>query len=178
MSTVSENGDRTKDGGMQIGGTTTSKISPKLASVSADHANSSYFCALKWEEIQPLALLPNFETVTENVTAANDAAQTRAVKEKRWRPSGKKVYKPHLATKVKWALEDSMQRSIAAQRRMRKVLEWLEETRRFDWIDVHGLAHLGKLEHELLGLALDVTEMDRILTAAIAESQPEAKKHL
>ena len=63
-----------------------------------------------------------------------------------------------------------MERSIAAQRRMRKVLEWLEETYKFD-IDERGLAHLGKLEHELFGLAVEVSEMERILANAIAESQ-------
>ena len=115
-------------------------------------------------------------SIADKVVDESAALDYTAGEMKRRRPSGKQVYKPHLATKVKWALEDSMQRSIAAQRRMRKVLDWLEETRSFDWVDVHGLAHLGKLEHELLGLALDVTEMDRILTAAIAESKPEAKK--
>jgi hypothetical protein len=120
-------------------------------------------------------------SIADKVVDESAALVYTAGEMKRRRPSGKKVYKPHLATKVKWALEDSMQRSVAAQRRMRKVLEWLEETRNFDWVDVHGLAHLGKLEHELLGLALDVTEMDRILTAAIAESKSEkieANKHL
>jgi hypothetical protein len=114
-------------------------------------------------------------TVLENVTDEINAAEKTKQEMKRRRPSGKHVYKPQLATKVKWALEDSMQRAMAAQRRMRNCLEWLEETHQFD-IDDRARAHLGRLELQLLGLALEVTEMERILASAIAESKPESKK--
>jgi hypothetical protein len=132
-------------------------------------------------------------TVLENVTAANDAAaatesdaeidavieaadgavEVVQVKGKRWKPSGKKVYKPRMATKVRWALEDSMERSIAAQKEMRKVLEWLEETHGYD-IDERGRAHLGKLQLHLFALALEVSELERILANAIHESKTAA----
>jgi len=126
-------------------------------------------------------------TVLEKVDAANDAAagtesdasivaadgtvELIEVKAKRWKPSGKKVYKPRMATKVRWALEDSMERSIAAQKQMRKVLEWLEETHGYD-IDERGRAHLGRLQLHLFALAVEVSEMERILANAIVESKP------
>src|SRR4030095_7591807 len=75
-------------------------------------------------------------------------------------------------TKIKWALEDSMELSIAAQRRMRRILAWMEETRAYTDMDVRVTAHLGQLEHELFGLALDVTELERVVTAACQESKP------
>jgi hypothetical protein len=112
-------------------------------------------------------------TVFEKVADENAALSFTPAEMKRRRPSGKKVYKPHLATKIKWALEDSMERSIAAQRRMRRVLAWLEETRAFEGMDERVLAHLGRLDHELFGLALDVSELERIVTQAVAESRPK-----
>jgi hypothetical protein len=112
-------------------------------------------------------------TVLEKVDAANDAAEARAVKEKRWRPSGKKVYKPHMATKVRWGVEDSMKRLLAAEEKMERVLAWLNETTETYAanIDDHGRAHLGKLERELFGLALDVSKAKEYMAAILAESK-------
>src|SRR4030095_14457535 len=93
------------------------------------------------------------------------------VKKKRVRP-----YKARVSTKVKWALGDAMDKTIEAQRRMRNVLAWLEEMRAFTDLDVRVVAQLGRLDHELFGLALDVSEMERILAGAVAESKPEKPK--
>jgi hypothetical protein len=103
-------------------------------------------------------------------TSKEGLAYSEVEKEKR-NPDGKKKYRPHLATKVKWALEDSMQRLEAAEKRMENILSWLEETHKFD-IDERGQAHLGKLELELFALALDVSKAKEIVTGAIAESKP------
>ena len=111
-------------------------------------------------------------TVAEKVTNKNAALEYGVVEMNRRRPGGKKVYKPHLATKVKWALEDSMERSIAAQRRMRSVLERLDEIHKLADLDMRVQAHLGKLDHELFGLAIEVADLERVVTAALAESKP------
>ena len=114
-------------------------------------------------------------TVLEKVSDEINAARMSEQEMKRRRPSGKHLYKPRLATKVKWALGDAMERSIAAQKQMRKCLDWLEETHRYD-IDDRAKAHLGKLELELFGLAVEVSEMERILATTMTESKPAATK--
>jgi hypothetical protein len=89
-------------------------------------------------------------------------------KRKRVRP-----YKARVATKVKWALGDTLERTIRAQRRMRNVFDWIEETRELQGMDTRVLARLGTLDHELLALEIEIAEMIRIVTVAIAESKPE-----
>jgi hypothetical protein len=102
---------------------------------------------------------------------AGTAARAVEVKKPR-----KRVYKARVATKVKWALGDAMEGSRDAQRRMKKVLDWVEEARLVAeaTADARMLALLGKLDHEIAGLALGVAEMDQILARAIAECKPQA----
>src|SRR5215204_1301061 len=111
-----------------------------------------------------------------NAAAAPTPSPMTEQEMKRRKPSGKHAYKPHLATKVKWCLEDSMDRAVAAQGRMRHILEWLEEARRFPGASKEFLALIGKLDHEFFGLALEVSELERIVARGIAESKPEADK--
>jgi hypothetical protein len=114
-------------------------------------------------------------TVMERVT---DEVNAQALEKemKRRRPSGKHPYKPQVATKVKWALEDCMERSKAAERHMEKVWEWLEETRQFEGMDVRVLAHFGALEHELFGLALEVSKLKEVAMTTVAEAKPDKAK--
>lgn len=102
----------------------------------------------------------------ENVAPVLMPPTVKAPK-KRVRP-----YKARLATKVRWALEDAMERTVGAQRRMRRVLERLEALHAMPQADRELMAHVGKLEHELLGLALEVAELERIVNQAVAESRP------
>jgi len=111
-----------------------------------------------------------------NVTDELNAPQAKQ-ETKRRRPSGKHPYKPQLATTVKWALEDCMERSKAAERHMQKIHEWLEETRQYEGMDVRVLAHFARLEHELLGLALEVSKMKEVAATTLADSKPQPKKY-
>ena len=76
-----------------------------------------------------------------------------------------------MASKVKWALTDSLQRTEDARVRMRLILEWVDELRQINSLDMRVLAHLGKLDHQVAILALDVADLERILERAIAESK-------
>lgn len=108
---------------------------------------------------------------TEIIANQNAAAPSTEREIEKRRPGGKKIYKPHMATKVRWALEDSMCRAMKAQARMRAILDWLEEQRRYDAGDTVRLARLGRLDHEIAYLALEVSEMERILKGTMAESK-------
>jgi len=112
-------------------------------------------------------------TVLEKVTHENAALEYGAAETKRRRPGGKKVYKPHMATKVRWGVEDSMKRLLAAEEKMERVLAWLNETTETYAADIddRGRAHLGKLERELFGLALDVSKAKEYMAAILAESK-------
>lgn len=66
-----------------------------------------------------------------------------------------------------------MDRTVSLQEQMREILLWLEEQRRFDAGDVTRRARLGDLGHLIAHLALDVSELERVLSKAIAESKPE-----
>jgi hypothetical protein len=108
----------------------------------------------------------------EIMTDESTALSYTTAEMKRRRPSGKKVYKPHMATKVKWALEDCMNKAVSAQQTMRAMLVWMEE----EWgavgtDDPPRLRHLAQLEHLLTTLALDVVEIERITARAVAESK-------
>lgn len=116
-------------------------------------------------------------SVLENLACKNDALNYSPSEMKRRKP-GKKTYKPHLATKVRWALEDLMERTIAAQRRMRRAMERLEEIRAIPHIDREVLVAVGRLEHEMFGLALDVSEMERIMAQTMAECRPKDGRSL
>jgi hypothetical protein len=116
-----------------------------------------------------------------SMIGANLSDESKAEKEVRKRkPSGKHPYKPQLATRVKWWLEDAMKESKAAQEHMQRIHAWLAEMRAVADAnqDVELLAFLGKLDHEIGGLAIHVGKMDRVLIEAITESKPpvEAKK--
>lgn len=86
-------------------------------------------------------------------------------------------YKARVATKVKWALGDAMDRSIDAQRKMQKILVGLEEARALAeaTADAQLLAAMGRLYHDFADLALGVAELERGLSQAIAECKPEVK---
>lgn len=114
-------------------------------------------------------------TETEIITDKTDALDYSAAEMKRRKPSGKKVYKPHLATKLKWVLEDSMLGTQEAQKRMLEILALLDEARLMKGDDARWLVHLGKIDHEIAYLALVVAGLERTLTRAVAESKPECK---
>lgn len=87
------------------------------------------------------------------------------------RKNRNRPYKAKLATKVKWALGDTMEKAISAQSRMVKILAWIDEQRAYDAGDSVRRARLGDLDHEVAYLALEVAEMERILKRAIDESK-------
>lgn len=110
--------------------------------------------------------------VDEKVTDETAALDYSAAEMKKRRPSGKKVYKPHLATKIKWALEDSMLGTQEAQKRMLTILDLIDQARGMKGEDASWLVHLGKLDHEIAHLALVVSQLERTVTQAIHESKP------
>ena len=82
-------------------------------------------------------------------------------------------YKPQMATKVKWVIVDSRKKTEDAHRQMRLMIEWIAELRKLNSLDMRVLAHLGKLDHIVANLALDIADVDRLLSHAIAESKSE-----
>jgi hypothetical protein len=91
-------------------------------------------------------------------------------KRKRVRP-----YKARVATKVKWALEDAMLGTQEAQTYMLAILALMDEARVMKDDDTAWLVHLGKLDHQIAYLALVVSQLERTVTRAMAESKPEVK---
>jgi hypothetical protein len=71
---------------------------------------------------------------------------------------------------VKWALTDSLRKTEDARVRMRLILEWVHELRQMNSLDIKVLAHLGKLDHQVGILALDVADVESILQRALSES--------
>src|SRR4030095_15915934 len=100
----------------------------------------------------------------------NVAPLLKPKKAKRVRP-----YKARVATKVKWALEDAMLETQAAQQHMLEILALMDEARRIKDDDANWLVHLGKIDHQIAYLALLVAGLERTVTRAIAESKPEVK---
>jgi hypothetical protein len=86
-------------------------------------------------------------------------------------------YKARMATKVRWALGDAMNRSIDAQNRMKRITEHVEEVRTLAEELGHStmLMVLGRMDHEMVALALLVAEMERITRDAIEESKAEPR---
>jgi hypothetical protein len=115
------------------------------------------------------------EKVAPRLSTFAGTGAGEAVPEKRRRR--KRPYKAQMATKVKWRLGDIMERSEDAQRRMRKMWQWMDEAREVAEVSSNPvlLALLGKFDHELGGLALDLSEIAQFGGAALAESKPEAK---
>lgn len=82
----------------------------------------------------------------------------------------KSPYKAAMATKVKWAVTDSLRKTEDAKLRMRLILDWVHELRQINSVDIKVLAHLGKLDHQIGYLALDVADIESILQRAVSES--------
>ena len=112
-------------------------------------------------------------TVEEIVADKPDAAQTmtQAQMLKR-KPSGKKVYKPHVATKIKWALEDCMLGTEDAQKYMLEILDLMSQAWEMKGDDTVWLVHLGKIDHQMAYLAVIVAQLQQTITRAVAESKP------
>ena len=87
----------------------------------------------------------------------------------------KAAYKAYMATKVKWAMQDSLAKTEDARKRMRLILDWVDELRQINSLDMRVLAHLGKLDHQIGYLALDVADLERILERAVSEARSEAE---
>lgn len=85
----------------------------------------------------------------------------------------KSPYKAVMATKVRWVIVDSRKKLEDAQRQMRMIIEWNSELRKINSLDMRVLAHLGKLDHYIAILALDVGDADRLLGGAIMETKSE-----
>ena len=56
---------------------------------------------------------------------------------------------------------------------MRLILDRVDELRKINSLDMRVLAHLGKLDHQVAILALDIADVERILERAVEESRPE-----
>ena len=106
-----------------------------------------------------------------STTVANIAPLlSTAIPEKRRRRQ--RPYKARVATKIKWALGDVMDKTISAQTKMREMLAWIEE----EWGDIGSddharLKRLARLDHIMAGLALDVCEIERVTARAVTESK-------
>jgi hypothetical protein len=115
--------------------------------------------------------------VAQKVTDEINVPEMSPQEMKKRRPSGKHPYKPRVATTIKWALEDIMDWSVDADQRMQKMWQWMDEARKVAEVtgDTTLLALLGKFDHEMGGLALDVGRI--VLKAALttAAAKPEAK---
>jgi hypothetical protein len=116
-------------------------------------------------------------SVLEIVTDKTDALTYSPAEMKRRRPSGKKEYKPHIATKVKWALTDVGELAVQAQDIMTEMWVWFDEERRAAGRkNYKRKASLGEFEHMLVALSLKVSKLERISTQAITESKPAVEK--
>jgi hypothetical protein len=114
-------------------------------------------------------------STTEILADKSDAAEMTEAQMLKRKPSGKKVYKPHISTKIKWALEDAMLGTQEAQQYMLEILALMDEARQMKDDDTAWLVHLGKIDHQIAYLALVVAGLERTITRAVAESKPESK---
>lgn len=111
-------------------------------------------------------------TITEIVADKTDAADMTETQMLKRKPSGKKVYKPHVATKIKWALEDTMLGTEEAQKHMLEILDLMSQAWEMKGDDTAWLVHLGKIDHQIAYLAVVVARLERTVTRAVAESKP------
>lgn len=90
----------------------------------------------------------------------------------------KRVYKERVATKVKWALGDAMERNLDAQKRIQRFLDYVEELQAIAEAsqDITLMSLIAKMNLEAARLAGGLAEQERTLTGAIAESKPEVKE--
>jgi hypothetical protein len=90
----------------------------------------------------------------------------------------KRVYKARVATKVKWALGDAMERNLDAQKRIQRFLDYVEELQAIAEAsqDITLMSLIAKMNLEAARLAGGLAEQERTLTGAIAESKPEVKE--
>lgn len=114
-------------------------------------------------------------TVVEKVTDEINVRQIDEQEMKKRRPSGKHPYKPQLATKIKWALEDCMLETQDAQRYMLEILDLMSQAWEMKGDDTTWLVHLGKIDHQMAYLALVVSQLERTVTRTLAESKPQQK---
>lgn len=105
------------------------------------------------------------------IIAADFAAPAASTESRKPKSGGKKVHKPHLATKIKWVLQDTEERMIEAQRTMNRVLDWVEAERNLHTGDTAYLARLGQLSHYLARVTLTITETERMIATALVESK-------
>ena len=96
---------------------------------------------------------------------------TEAVEVRRNTP---RPYKARMATKVKWALGDAMDRNLDAQKRIQKFLNYVEQLQAIAEAngDVAALALIAKMNLEAARIAGGLAEQERTLSGAIAESKP------
>lgn len=114
------------------------------------------------------------ENVTQVMTqeAGRGGAKTaEAVEVRRTSP---RPYKARMATKVKWALGDAMERNLDAQKRIQKFLNYAEELQAIAEAngDITLLSLVAKMNLEAARIAGGLAEQERTLTGAIAESKP------
>lgn len=90
----------------------------------------------------------------------------------------KRVYEARVATKVKWALGDAMERNLDAQKRIQRFLDYVEELQAIAEAsqDITLMSLIAKMNLEAARLAGGLAEQERTLTGAIAESKPEVKE--
>jgi len=83
-------------------------------------------------------------------------------------------YKARMATKVKWALGDAMDKNLDAQKRIQRILDYVEQLQVMVEAsgDIAELALIAKLNLEAARIAGGLAEQERTLTGAIAESKP------
>jgi hypothetical protein len=114
--------------------------------------------------------IPSVKVAPVLVAKEAITAELPTVSQKRPRS---RPYKARVSTKIKWALGDTMEKTISAQRTMRLVSTWLQNEKEQEAGNDGRLARLGDLSLLLFGLALDVSEMERIVRGALGESRPE-----
>lgn len=99
---------------------------------------------------------------------------------KRKRPSR---YKPRLAQTVRWAMEDSLENTMKAQKIVREMLTWIEVEKAATGLEVGGeqlgagrLARLGNLDHLVAELLLEVLALEGhirpVVTNARTSTEP------
>lgn len=90
-----------------------------------------------------------------------------------WRATTR-PYKARMATKVKWALGDAMDKNLDAQKRIQRILDYVEQLQVIAEAsgDVTELALIAKMNLEAARILGGLAEQERTLTGAIAESKP------
>ena len=114
------------------------------------------------------------ENVAQVLTQEVGRGGTQTAEAVEVRRTATRPYKARMATKVKWALGDAMERNLDAQKRIQKFLNYVEQLQAIAEAngDVAALALIAKMNLEAARIAGGLAEQERTLSGAIAESKP------